>query len=65
MPSQAVEVSNGLYYLGEALDQDTGKVVEGYAIVKYKDKYKPHSVLNDYIGQRYFAAIFILRAFSR
>lgn len=43
IPSNAMEVSPGVFYLGKALDK--GRVVEGYAIVKYKDKHvKPGTV---------------------
>jgi len=43
IPSHAVEVTPGVFYLGKALDK--GRVVEGYAIVKYKDKHvKPGTV---------------------
>ncbi|MBU4283988.1 MAG: hypothetical protein KJ968_02675, partial [Nanoarchaeota archaeon] len=43
IPSHAVEVSPGVFYLGKA--KDNGRIVEGYAIVKYKDKHvKPGTV---------------------
>jgi len=35
IPSHAMEVSPGVFYLGKALDK--GRVVEGYAIIKYKE----------------------------
>ena len=39
VPAVAVEVSPALYYLGEAVDQQSGKVVEGYALIRYKENY--------------------------
>lgn len=39
VPAIAVEVSPALYYLGEAVDPGSGKVVEGYAIIRYRDSY--------------------------
>jgi len=43
IPSHAMEVSPGVFYLGKALDK--GRVVEGYAIIKYKDKHvKPGTI---------------------
>lgn len=37
IPENAVEVSPGVFYLGNAIDSN-GEVVEGYAFVHYKDK---------------------------
>lgn len=39
VPQQAVEVSLALYYLGEAVDPASGRQVEGYAIIRYKENY--------------------------
>src|SRR3989344_7895674 len=39
IPAHAVEVSPGLYDLGKTFDEQSGKVVQGYAIYKYKDGY--------------------------
>lgn len=39
VPPRAVEVSKALYYLGEALDPETDRVVEGYAFIRYKENY--------------------------
>ncbi|MBW2976048.1 matrixin family metalloprotease [Candidatus Woesearchaeota archaeon] len=45
MPKNAVKVSDNVFYLGKALDN--GKVVEGYAIMKYK---KGYGIKCDYDG---------------
>ena len=43
IPSDAAEVSPGVFYLGKAFDK--GRVVEGYAIIKYKENHgKPGTV---------------------
>src|SRR3989344_7389197 len=37
VPAHAVEISPGLYDLGKTFDEQSGKVVQGYAIYKYKN----------------------------
>ena len=37
LPEQATPLGNGVFYLGTAVDN--GKVVEGYAFLRYKDNY--------------------------
>ncbi len=37
VPAHAVEIAPGLYDLGKTFDEQCGKVVQGYAIYKYKD----------------------------
>src|SRR3989344_8874151 len=39
VPSHAVEIAPGLYDLGNSFDAQSGKVVQGYAIYKYKNGY--------------------------
>jgi len=39
VPQQAVEVSSALYYLGESVDPASGRRVEGYAFIRYKENY--------------------------
>ena len=36
IPEHAVKVSNGVFSLGEKIDPSTGKLVEGYAFLRYK-----------------------------
>jgi len=38
IPAHAVQVSGNVFDLGFAIDQDSGDVVQGYAIVHYKDR---------------------------
>ncbi len=38
IPLEAVEVDDDVFSLGQALDPKSGQLVEGYAIVHYKDK---------------------------
>lgn len=46
LPDHAVSVAPGLYYLGQSLDE--GRMVEGYAIVRYKEGHaKPPGVGKD------------------
>lgn len=46
LPSHAVEIAPGVFYLGKAIDK--GRVVEGYAIVDYKKGHgKPTGCNND------------------
>ena len=47
IPSDAAEVSPGVFYLGKAFDK--GRVVEGYAIIKYKEKEIDRLNLDDVI----------------
>ena len=37
IPNHAVEVAPGVFSLGSAIDPQTGRIVDGYAIVKYKE----------------------------
>ena len=39
VPAHAVEIAPGLYDLGKTFDAQSGKVVQGYAIYKYKGVY--------------------------
>src|SRR3989344_1230384 len=39
VPAHAVEIAPGLYDLGISFDEQSGKVVQGYAIYKYKEGY--------------------------
>src|SRR3989338_8988752 len=39
VPAHAVEIAPGLYDLGNSFDAQSGKVVQGYAIYKYKGVY--------------------------
>lgn len=51
IPAHAVEVSNGVYYLGQAIDN--GRVVEGYAFTLRKNNYaKPGTVCGNGICEQ-------------
>ncbi len=39
IPANALKISPNTYYLGKAIDKKSGKVVEGYAFVKYKKSF--------------------------
>lgn len=39
IPQTAVEASQNFYYLGQAIDPLSGKIVQGYAIIHYQDNY--------------------------
>lgn len=38
IPSNAVEIADGVFSLGSARDPESGKMVEGYAFVRYKER---------------------------
>lgn len=39
LPENALQINQGLYYLGRRYDAASHQMVEGYAIIKYKDNY--------------------------
>jgi len=39
IPENALQINDELFYLGEQYDVSSNKLVEGYAIIKYKDNY--------------------------